>query len=183
MKLPIPRPASDTPAVRALCSELVPGGVPDVLRIDAPQWAKVDNCTENIKSVIALHGGTAEYGWQLMETIPDVLLEAEFHAVWVDQESSKHEVTPKIVPGWKQVVFLPDPELVYEGHQIDNVRRPLVHDPLVDEFIKAAEDYFEATNRGDLADYHGPLAPSREIQTIQKRQERLHLQILTKYFS
>lgn len=183
MSYPHPRPVTDRPEVRALCQELVPDEIPVVLGVDAPPWAQAIQCTDNVDRVIAEHGGQIEYGWRLWETIPDVMIEAEFHAVWLDADGRRHDVTPTHYPAIKETVFLPDTKLVYEGRQIDNVRRSLVDDTLVKQFIEAAEAWFEVTNRGELADYHGQLKLTPEMRTIRRRQEQLQLQILKRYFS
>ena len=179
---PLPRPIGDTPAARALCAELVPGAAPELLEINAPPWAKPDECIENVASVVELYGGRGEHGWKLQETLPGVLLEAEFHAVWLDADDERWDVTPSQVPGVTHSAFLPDPELVYEGRQIDNVRVALQDDPLILEYIQTWEDYFEVMNRGELANYHGPMRQTPEMRAIQERSQRLELEILRKYF-
>ena len=111
------------------------------------------------------------------------MIEAEFHAVWVDPDGNYRDVTPKEMPGIKQILFLPDPALVYGGRQIDNVRVPLRDDALIKDFIKAAEQYYEATNRGELADYHGPMALSPEMRTLMGRLLKLQELIVQTYYS
>jgi hypothetical protein len=180
---PVPRPVGDMPEVRALCENLVPGQIPLRISVDPPPRANPNDCMENVASVIEIHGGSVDYGWQLWETLPGVLLEAEFHAVWLDAEGRRLDVTPKQIPGLTSIVFLPDATLVYEGRQIDNVRVPLKDDPLVTAFINTAEDFFEATNRGELADYHGPVVLTPAMRAIAARRESLELQILKKYFT
>lgn len=180
---PIPKPVTDRPEVRALCERLVPGVIPVLLKVDAPPWAQPNDCIANVESVIEIHGGTVEYGWQLWETWPGLLIEAEFHAVWADDEGRQHDVTPKAVPGIHQIVFLPDPQLAYEGRQIDNVRVPLKDDALIREFIEAAGAFYEVTNRGELADYHGGLTMTAEMQAILKRRTCLELAILQKFYA
>lgn len=184
----LPKLPTDTPEVRALCERLVPGAIPVILEVERPPWANVRDCTANVERALDHHGGSIRYGWQLWETIPDVMLEAEFHAVWVDPSGALRDITPKDLP-FEQSVFLPDPELVYEGRQIDNVRVPLRDDQLVRDFIAAAEAYYEATNRGELADKHGDITPyltpaqKQEIAEIMRRRMQLQLQIAAKYLS
>jgi hypothetical protein len=179
---PIPRPAVDMPEVRSLCERLVPGGIPEVLKVDAPPWAEPQDCFGNVTSVIELHGGSAGYGWRLWETLPGLMVEAEFHAIWRDDGGRQHEVTPSMIPGVKTVVFLADTSLVYEGRQIDNVRVSLVDDPLIGEFIQASEDFFEITNRDGLADYHGELVLTPEMRAIFDRRMHLECAIAEKHF-
>ena len=121
---PFPKLPSDTLEVRALCARLVPGEIPVVLNVETVPGSEVNDCTANVERIVAGHGGRCQLGWQLWETLPGVMLEAEFHSVWVDPEGDLREVTPKAL-GFKQIVFLPDPKLHYEGRQIDNVRVPL----------------------------------------------------------
>jgi hypothetical protein len=183
----LPRLPTDTPEVRALCERLVPGEIPVVLEVEHPPWAKPRDCTANVQRAVADHGGSVRYGWQLWE-VPDVMLEAEFHAVWVDARGSLRDVTPKDLP-FERCIFLPDPTLHYEGRQIDNVRVPLQDDPLIHEFIAAAEAYYEATNRGELAEKHGDITPfltpaqKKEIAALTQRRMQLQLQVAAKYHS
>ena len=181
-QLPIPRPVSDAPVVRAFCERLVPGEIAQFVNVDPPPWAKADNCTENVARVIReLRRGRVEYGWQLWETLPGVMIEAEFHAVWVDVDERRHDVTPKPFD-LDSIVFLPAPNLTYEGKQKDNVRIALQDDPLIDDFINAAADLFVVLNRGELANYHGPIKPTSEMKIIARRRDQLLSQIVEKYF-
>jgi len=114
--------------------------------------------------------------------------EAEFHAVWVDPTGTYRDLTPKRF-GFQQSVFLADPSLTYDGKQINNVRVAINHDLLIEEFIAAADQYYEATNRGRLAHLHGDeylaaltTEQRAELLTIQKRQEKLSLLIAQKYY-
>ncbi|HVS86382.1 MAG TPA: hypothetical protein VHD91_12200 [Gaiellaceae bacterium] len=109
-----------------------------------------------MEAVVAAHGGTLEYGWLLWETIPNVLLEAEFHSVWVTPKGIRRDVTPKEL-GFTRVVYLPDPALTYDGRQIDNKRVPLVDDPLVEEFMALERRLYGEMNRGERADQYGAM--------------------------
>lgn len=180
--MPLPRPVADSPEVRALCERLVPGGIPQVLPVEASPFAQVNECVPAVEAMVRRQGGRAELGWQLWETLPGVMIEAEFHAIWVDESGSRHDVTPKPLPTITDIVFLPDPTLVYEGRQIDNVRASLVSDALVNEFIAANSAWFEVINRGDLAEHHGPLRLTPEMQAVAERCERLSAQVTAKYY-
>lgn len=161
---PIPRPAIDRPEVRSLCERLVPGVIPRHIQVvEPPPGAVPDDCVGNVEIAMSIHGGIPVYGWQLWETLPDLLIEAEFHVVWEDNDGDVLDVSPKPFPGLSQIVFLPDENLTHEGRQIDNLRVALTDDPLVEELIKVAEAYFEATNRGELANYHGYLPAGSSI--------------------
>jgi hypothetical protein len=142
-------------------------------------------CIPNIEKVIELFGGDIVYGWNLIESLRGVMIEAEFHAVWVSDEGRLLDVTPKQLSGMDSVtVFLADPELIYEGQQIDNVRVALQDDQLIRSYIKTAEARFEAWNRGDLARYHGDMRGkfTPEMQRIEERLARFQERIMRKYF-
>jgi len=171
------------PEVRELCQRLVPGEIPDVLSVEAPSWAKLNDCIGNTKRMVTRRGGGVDYGWQLWETFRGVMIEAEFHAVWVDERGRRHDVTPKPLPSIRETVFLADPNLVYNGRQIDNIRVALIDDQIVHDFIAASEAFFETTNRGELADFHGELTLTPEMQAIRMRCRKLEVAINAKYFA
>jgi hypothetical protein len=77
----------------------------------------------------------------------------------------------------------PDDSLQYEGRQIDNVRVPINDDPLIRDLIAAAEEFYEVTNRGELAEYHGELVLTPEMKRILERRQKLELDILKKYYA
>ena len=112
------------------------------------------------------------------------MAEAEFHAVWIDKNSTLHDVTPKSLPGINRILFLPDPSRQYLGKQIDNVRIPLQDEILIQQFIKNAEKYFEATNQGKLADYHGYIIKdsNSEIQKLLEEKNEIFIKIIQKFF-
>lgn len=183
MPPPVPKPMVDTPALRALCEMLAPGEIPMRVAVDTPPYAIPRECTQNVDAVIENLGGSSEYGWQLWETLPGVLLEAQFHAVWVGDDGRRFDVTPPELAGVRHTVFLRDPALEYGGQQIDNVRVALVDDPIVLEFIEAAKRFFELTNEGQLAGYHGELTLMPDMKAALARQQSLGLQIVSKYYA
>jgi hypothetical protein len=117
----------------------------------------VNDCFPNVEKIIAAHGGGIQHGWLLWETLPGLMLSAEFHAVWVDKQGMLREVTPKELP-FERIAFLPDPVRRYEGRQVNNVRVALKDDPLIHQFIDYEERKFRMMNEGELADYHGQVS-------------------------
>lgn len=167
--------------MRVLCGRLVPGETPKFVRLDVPPWAEANECTDNVARVIKEFGGEAVNGWRLWEPLPDLMIEAEFHVVWRRPEGSLLDVSPHF-PGFTETVFLPDPGLEYEGRQIPNERVPLVKDTLVREFIEALEAEYEVMNRAELADYHGLITPTPEMEEIKVRQQALFAQIAQMHY-
>jgi hypothetical protein len=184
IKIPIPKTADYTsPRIKELCKKLVPRTGAMYLDVEPLDDSIINECFPNVANVIKKRGGTMQCGWQILETFPDVMAEAEFHAVWVDNNKKYHDITPKLFPYITQILFLPDASRKYEGKQIDNIRIPLKDDPLILNFIKSAEAFFEATNRGDLANYHGELVLTPEMKYLKKRKEQLELEMIEKFYS
>lgn len=183
MSVPLPKVASNTMLnIIALCERLVPNGKPLYLNVEVINGLVENECYKNIESMIKNNGGSIQYGWQIWETIPNLMAEAEFHAVWVDNSGKLHDVTPKSLPEINQILFLPDPTRKYEGKQIDNVRIPLQDEILIEQFIENAKKYFEATNRGELANYHGYIVTDPEIQQLVEEKNQIFLKIIKKFF-
>jgi hypothetical protein len=116
----------------------------------------------------------------LWDKLPGVLLEAEFHAVWRDASGARVDVTPKAIPGIDHIFFLPDPALDYKGRQIDNRRVAITGDPTVEEYIVAAEAWFDVLNRGERADMTEVRVSGEDLQ-VKNRYEHAEGLMLSKY--
>lgn len=89
------------------------------------------------------------------------MIEAELHCVWENQQEELFDITPKVEKG-SHIIFIPDPETIYEGRQVNNIRKPLISNPDVKRFIELSNEYFLLTNEGDLAEKHGVIELDRE---------------------
>lgn len=167
--------------MRELCERLVPDTIPKLVEIKPPSWAVPDECTENVAKVIAEHGGEVAYGWKLIEPLPGLMIEAEFHTILINSRGDFLDVTPSVFPA-PHTVFLPDPGLSYEGQQINSVRVALVDDPLIAELVEAFDADFEAMNRGDLAQQHGAIVATPEIKASKARLEQLFFRVVQKHY-
>jgi len=164
-------------AVQTLCKKLVEQPEPIYLDVEQIDGMEVSDCTNNVAQMVAAKGGSVQYGWQIWQT--QRLVEAEFHAVWIDSDGNPHDITPKGMFNITQILFLPDPTIVYTGRQIDNVRVPVnENDELIKEFISINERYFEASNRGDLADQYGEIVATPEMVAIMMERDRISLKLL-----
>ena len=169
--------------VRALCSDLVPGGEPIAInhqpRLDRP----TRECFPIVEEQINTHGGSMITGWAIWEW-PGLFVEAEFHAIWADTTGALLDLTPNpLNPA--HIVFLPDPGTRYEGRQIDNVRKPLVKDNDLVRFLFIFRRQFEILNKGDLAFQHGaislPPKAHKELLSLQKEGARLERRLKVRY--
>jgi hypothetical protein len=169
--------------VNTLCRRLVENGKALYLNVEPIDGAEVNECFPNVELAISCNGGSVQYGWQIWEGLPGLLLEAEFHAVWVDTNGKYHDVTPKALLGIKKILFLPDPTRKYEGKQIMNEFAALKNDELLVGYVGNRRRYFEVINRGELATHHGKLPGSLEVNTLNSEAAHLLLAIARKYYS
>lgn len=130
---------------------------PIYLDVTPEPYSKVIECFPNVDEKISRDGGAHCYGWQIWKT--EILIEAEFHAVWKSPDGELRDITPKQIP-IPRILFLPDPEATYSGCQIDNVRINTTQNRLVDDFIELSEAIFRFENKGERAfDYEPSLSP------------------------
>jgi hypothetical protein len=174
-------PSAISTEIRALCSELVPNQEPEFIRVTPIPDADPLDCFVTVARYAEQHGGSVCYGWQIWEW-PRVMVEAEFHAVWLDSDGRFHDITPKQIPV-NRILFLPDPGRKYDGRQVNNVRRPLLHDAEMISYIDACNKEFELLNRGKRAYQHGAITldPSEalELEDIRNRKLRFEMQFLS----
>ncbi len=183
MSIPMPQAANiNSSDIQALCKRLVPDSQPIYLDVEKYDLSIENDCYANVEKVIQSKGGSIQYGWQIWETLLGVMAEAEFHAVWVDPHKKYHDITPKALPGIDRILFLPDLNRVYAGRQIDNIRIALRTDPLISQFIQNEENYFEVMNRGELANYHGEIIMTPEIERILEKKREFLTALVQKYY-
>lgn len=150
-------------AIRRLTKNLGLSGDPRFVPVAVDAPGKMDDCFNNVKGKIETSEGSIAYGWAIWEW-PKVLVEAEFHAIWVSPTGNECDVTPR---GDTRTLFLNDPKRSFTGRQIDNVRLPLRDDALIHGFISLACARFCVLNAGDRATRIGEVViPANEIKPI-----------------
>jgi SEC-C motif len=102
---------------------------------------RVDNCFYNVEDKAKADGGGIQYGWTIWED-PGLLIEAEFHALWVSPRNELVDITEK-TDGEKQILFLPDSNRIWQCEMIDNIRIPLVDNDYTHELIRSSEAAFK----------------------------------------
>ena len=125
-------------------------------------------------------GGSVCYGWRIWE-LPAVFVEGEFHAVWRSPQEDLFDVTP-LPPSMQidRILFVPDPARVYEGRQVNNVRRALTDNAAIHEFFRACDEGYELMNRGARAEQHGKivLEGAEGEESLPRRQEAAEAGVL-----
>jgi hypothetical protein len=156
-------PARIDPCVRRLIETLTPGGQARYLAVRPEPGATVNGCFSNVRAKSARDGGRMLCGWQLWEW-PQVLVEAEFHAVWLSPQGRMEEITPK-PHGETSVLFVPDERRRYHGEVVDNVRMALHEDQLIEHFIRVSRAIAQATAAAAHdRERPGRIAPLRQVQ-------------------
>lgn len=151
--------------VRQLINQLVRNGTAHFLTVSPDADSKINECFPNVEVKIARDGGRMLCGWQLWEW-PRVMVEAEFHAVWVSADGSMVDITPK-EQGESRILFLPDPKRTYDGVLVDNVRRAIRDDLLVHHLIKVSKAITRVMNHGERAMQYGYVhVPEHEIAPL-----------------
>lgn len=168
--------------LKKLCRELVPeASTPVTVGVKPAKGAAHKDCFPNVDGVVARDGGHRELGWKLVENLPGVLLEAEFHAIWVDDAGRRRDVTPSELPGVSRILFLPAPGAMYEGRQVDNRRVALVDDELVREHIRLQTRLFRFLNHGRRSEEHGEIRLEGYQATVAAEAFRVERQVIEKY--
>lgn len=152
---------------------------PIVLARDFVPGADPRDCFPTVAAVVTERGGRARYGWRIAEE-DGLFLEAEFHAVWERPDGVLIDVSPPTAPS-ATTLFVPDPDRVYEGRQVNSVRVALLDHPTVYEHFAAQDAKFEVENRGERADAHELRlsgADAVEYEHILARAERAKQAVL-----
>lgn len=167
--------------VISFCQHVCLGSKSIYVPVDPLPDKPINECFSIVPEHVASHGGEQKFGWSIWHW-PMVFIEAEFHCIWKRPDGLLIDITPKLLP-FDQILFLPDPNRHYEGRQIDNIRKPISHDPLVKQFISLAEERYRETNKGDLADYHGPFIASRRVREIDDEMRKIGFTLAHKFGS
>lgn len=179
-----PQPANiEQVHAQSFISQVVPNGYPALVPHEPLSEKPLLECFSIVPEYVVSHGGKQLTGWAIWET-PGVFIEAEFHAVWQDDEGLLHDLTPRPIP-IRHILFVPDPGREYTGRQVDNIRCALVNDLDVIRFLHLFKRRFEIMNKGDLANQHGeielPPKAIKEYRKLEKEMAQLHLRLSRRY--
>ena len=162
-------PSTISEPILSLCRSICSSQKPVYVKHSPESYAQVNECFPAVDKKVRECGGKVLYGWQLWEW-SDVLLEAEFHAVWLSPENELVDVTLK-PSHLEKILFLPDPSMRYEGKQVNNIRVPLSNNPLTRDFIGICDALFRIQNKGDRANQAAVSLEGTEAQLHQRLQE------------
>jgi hypothetical protein len=129
-------PLEITIEIELFCSTVSMGQRPVFLDIQPAASAIPLECFDNVKKKVLQSGGAVQHGWRIW-TWPDVMVEAEFHAVWKTSTGEFIDITPC---DEQRILFLPDDTKTYTGTSISNVRKPISLDSDIQEFVSITQD-------------------------------------------
>lgn len=167
------------PHTLVFCQEVVPGGKPVNVPHEPLADAEENECFVVVPEALEAIGGEQVFGWAIWEW-PRVMIEAEFHTVIRTPDGKLLDVTPRPV-GLRKIAFIEDPNRRYEGRQIDNIRKPLRADPLIERFIGLGNRHFELLNEGDLADQHGVIEAPEGLTEVEDAMAEIGSALARKY--
>ena len=150
-------PPEITSGVLKFAQEVSPGHRPKYVPVIPVPRGRPADCFNNVRLQIESGGGEMQCGWAIW-LIPQIMIEAEHHAVWVGPDGRVVDVSP-YARSLTKTLFLPDPRQTDLGKPIDNIRRPISNDPLVDEFIARSRRKYEL-----LYETHADVPFGREVR-------------------
>ncbi len=126
-------PESITPEIEFFCKYISPS-VPQFVPVKPAPNAMINECFNNVDRYIRDFGGKKISGRAIWQRA-NILLNAEAHAVWLSTNGEMIDVTPHI-GGDKQILFLEDSSVNYQGNVIPSIYIPLTDSPLAKEFVE-----------------------------------------------
>lgn len=131
-------PVRVTDKVMELCSGIVSDVVPAYVPVAAQEWSLPSECFPNVQKMVRENGGQQVNGWAIWQWA-NVLVEAEAHSVWQSPKGRLVDITPHD-NGETDILFLADPDMVYDNNTIASVRSALTSSPLVAELIQLMDE-------------------------------------------
>lgn len=172
-------PDDITPEVARFAESIVAGGTPLFIACEPIKGKPPRECFPIVTDHSKEFGGSMELGWSIY-LWPKVFIEAEFHAVWIDPSGIRRDIAPRDFK-LNRILFLPDPSATYGNvHQVNNRRRALRPDPLIQRFIDIANEIHAEENRGEYAMKDHFIATPR-WKDLQKQKMDCEFQMLQSY--
>lgn len=170
-------PLSITPEILEFCKQISKSN-PVYLDVQTSADSVKKECFGNVQNFISQNGGSIQHGWLIWEW-QNVIIEAEFHAVWVSPEGKLTEISPAVE---KKILFLPDNSKTYKGITLNNIRHALQEDKTVKEFVKVCDQISEAQIKAKQTEnINNHYVSAYMIAMLSQRQNALMELIKEKY--
>jgi len=151
--------------VKRLINKIKTTEKPIYLDVMPEPYAEINECFPAVTQKIEKEGGSVQLGWQIWQ-IPNVIIEAEFHAVWKSRDGILTDITPKS-ENILRILFIPDSKAEYDGAQRNNIRVNISGNRLVDDFIRICDTIYKLNNRGERA-YQNKICLSKEESEVHQ---------------
>lgn len=116
-------PTSINEDVLAFCKEINASNEPFFVKVIPYEESEYQECFSNVENYIKKYGGRLQQGWTIWE-IPKKFIEAEFHAIWVDDDGDHIDISQK-QDGEERILFLKDSQKEITGKPVGNIRKVL----------------------------------------------------------
>lgn len=163
--VPMRTPTTLTKQLLGLAANVAHRSTPLYVLVHPEPGAQTNACFHNVAAKVRKDGGTIVHGWLLWEW-PNVLIEAEFHAIWQTSDGKLIDITPR-TDGETRVLFVPDESRHYRGVLVDNVRVALRDDLLIHHFITVSAHIVKIIRRGQWVPQSGHISvPAGEFEQL-----------------
>jgi hypothetical protein len=174
-------PPKITRAIGRLCTKVNITEKPYYVTVRPGPNCQKNECFWNVKRKVEQSGGKMQHGWTIWEW-PQIMVEAEFHAIWISPDETAVDITPKD-NNIQRILFLPDNSREYDfandGARVSNVREPLSAHPLVAEFIAISQELFDFEEMHSIGrEIHLEGRAIRTHEDLFRRKAELQLEIL-----
>ncbi len=157
-------PEDITPQILELChsiSRCEPVYVP----VTVDPLSHNNECYQNVETYVGNHGGQRILGrciWQRA----NIMIEAMAHAVWKSQTGDLFDITPH--DGEHRILFVADPQLLYDGNRIPSIRKALTSSPLVAEYISLYDERDQIAAETKEENFIIPFKMHRRMEEIDQ---------------
>ena len=159
-------PRTISKQVNRLISKLNLKAPPVYVKVQPESGAIVSQCFPNVERKVLSSGGKMLCGGQIWEW-PNVMIEAEFHAIWQSPEGDWVDITPK-QDEEQTILFAHTPKRPYDGKRVDNVRLALRDDTIIHHFIQISELISKALQDGREFEYGFITVPEAKMKPLME---------------
>jgi len=158
-------PSSIDDNVKRIINKIKTTEKPIYLDVTPESYAEINECMSSVKQKIEKEGGSVQLGWKIWQ-IPDIMIEAEFHAVWKSPYGTLKDITPK-PENVRRILFVPDSKANYDGSLRNNIRLNISGNRLVDDFIRICDAIYKLKNKGERAYQNKIYLSNEESQVLE----------------
>ena len=144
-------PSEISAFVMDFCNSVSPRQNPQYVTVASEPYCRENFCFQNVEQKVRNDGGNIVYGWQIW-LMPEILIEAEFHAVWKSPHGELIDITPK-TPATDKILFIPDESKEYDGRRTNNIRQNISKSKVVDMFIRISNCLFMMERKGSRGEF------------------------------